>query len=538
MTGNGTVSCEAGPEELRSFIEQLKGLLGKDNVLTDSESLEFYSFDFSEQRLEKAAAVARPGSQKDVVDIVKLAYALGFPVVPRGGGMSYTLAYMPKRKNSLLLDMTRMNRILKIDTDNLYIVVEPGVTWEQIYEATRDMQYGLSFFGTMSGRKATVGGGLGNNAVGHGPGEIVDNLLGIEVVLPDGRVIQTGALATRPEGPSIRNYGPDFTGVFVNDAGALGVKTKAVFRLKRKAYASAYGAFGFGSERETAMAACEVVRLGIATNIYGFGSYHHEVFMNQPAPCRKEALELLRAVYKNASGPWRGVRDILCIARPGGMKRFKKWGGSLHVIVDGCSQRAVDSGMAKVKRLLRKLGGHSLPPILSIVVRAQPFVPIDTLIVGLDGKNCFPSSCVVPIGRLPGVWDAVEEFFARNADLMNQHNIRFSRTYIVVNDQFGLEPIIYWKDAFSPLRRSILSPENEKKYGDMPPQPEARKAAIDLRHRLVEVLQRVKGAHIQIGKFYPYRDALVSGDSWSLLEDFKNTVDAKRLMNPGALGLE
>jgi FAD/FMN-containing dehydrogenase len=83
-------------------------------------------------------------------------------MVPRGGGMSYTGGYVPARARSVIIDTSVMNRIIEISAENMLISVEAGVTWKAIHEALKPLGLRLPFFGTFSGAKATVGGGLSN----------------------------------------------------------------------------------------------------------------------------------------------------------------------------------------------------------------------------------------------------------------------------------------------------------------------------------------------------------------------------------------
>ncbi|MBZ0173206.1 MAG: hypothetical protein K8E66_12550, partial [Phycisphaerales bacterium] len=77
------------------------------------------------------------------------------------------------------------------------------------------------------------------------------------------------------------------------------------------------------------------------------------------------------------------------------------------------------------------------------------------------------------------------------------------------------------------------------RFADLAENPPAREAAIALRRKMVtEVFAPFQPTHVQVGKYYPLREARAGTDSWSVLEDLKNVVDPARLMNPGALGLD
>ncbi len=169
-------------------------------------------------------AVVRPGSSADVAQIVQLSAAAGVAVVPRGGGASYTDGYAPAERESILIDTSRMNRILELNERDGYVVVEVGVTWATLNETLAAKGLRTPFFGPFSGLAATVGGSLSQNSVTWGTGVFGvsgETTLCVEVVLGDGRIVRTGSwgaangvpfmrsLATREAGSEISQALPD-----------------------------------------------------------------------------------------------------------------------------------------------------------------------------------------------------------------------------------------------------------------------------------------------------------------------------------------
>jgi len=110
----------------------------------------------------------------------------------------------------------------------VYVTCEAGVTWKQLYEALSETGLRTPFWGTLSGIHATVGGGASQNCAFWGSGRYgagADSIVGLEVVLADGTVLNTGAAAQTNSDPFFRHYGPDLTGLFCGDTGAFGFKT-------------------------------------------------------------------------------------------------------------------------------------------------------------------------------------------------------------------------------------------------------------------------------------------------------------------------
>jgi FAD/FMN-containing dehydrogenase len=528
---------EVSSWDAKQLAEKLGEAIGREHVLTDQGSLGFYSNDFSEEPGKIASLVVRPGSTEDVVKIVKLATSAGFAVAPRGGGMSYTLGYVPMRDNSVLVEMSRMNRVVEVNTEDLYITVETGVTWKQIHDALRDKEYRIPFIGTLSGVVATVGGGLANNATGIGKGEIADDLIGMEVVLSDGRVIRTGGLATECTLPSLRHFGPDLTGLFVHDAGAFGIKTKATFKLVRKPKGIAFASFGFHDRPQLVSAMRDCGRLGVATELLGFERYHHEQFATENIPTKEEAKMVMREIMHMSSSRLNGVRNILSILRPGGIKFIRKYPLSFHAVVEGFTQGEADRGVAAIKRIGRRYGGTSLPPTIIMGFRANPFQPVRRLIQGMKGVCSFPSNCNVPYSRAQEYFAKLWAFFKEHEPVMKEHGINYTILYIIVKGMFGSEPIIYWPDRLNPLRMSIMDDSQKQSLGKIPENLAARQAALRMRRALHKIFREVEGAHFGIGKYYPYPQAHQGNETWRLLGEIKDVFDPSYLMNPGALGI-
>src|SRR5690606_20576555 len=110
------------------LFEALSSILGPEHLLTDEDSRVFYSTDVFRQADELAVAVARPGSVDELQAVVRACSARRAPMVVRGGGASYTDAYLPVRPGTVSIDMSRLTHI-EVNTEDMVVTVEPGVTW-------------------------------------------------------------------------------------------------------------------------------------------------------------------------------------------------------------------------------------------------------------------------------------------------------------------------------------------------------------------------------------------------------------------------
>ena len=121
------------PGAVEAAIAELQCILGKDYVSTELAEREFHAQDVYRSGMVPAAII-RPGSTDELSRALKAIEPSGLPIVPRGGGMSYTDGYLPSRANSIMVDMQRMNRVVTVNADNAYVTVECGATWKDLFD--------------------------------------------------------------------------------------------------------------------------------------------------------------------------------------------------------------------------------------------------------------------------------------------------------------------------------------------------------------------------------------------------------------------
>ena len=204
-------------------VAKLRASLG-DRLSTGASVRELHARDEAYSAPALPDAVAFPESAEEVAQIAAICAADGCPIVPYGIGTSLEGHVVPLH-GGVSVDFSRMNRILEIDERNLIATVEPGVTRTQLNEALRAT--GLMFT-VDPGADATIGGmtatrASGTNAVRYGT--MRENVMALEVVLPDGQVIQTGTKARKS------SAGYDLTHLFVGSEGTLGLMTRITVRL-------------------------------------------------------------------------------------------------------------------------------------------------------------------------------------------------------------------------------------------------------------------------------------------------------------------
>lgn len=241
----------------REVLNRIRLLLGRDNLLTSLEERACYSVDGTRQAA-MPEAVAFPDSPEQIAAILALANQYGFPVVPRGAGTGMTGGAIPVA-GGLVVVMTRMNRILEIDQDNMIAVVEPGVI-------TGDLQHELAKVQLMyppdpaSLKICSLGGNAAECAGGPSAvkyGVTRDYIIGLEVVLASGEIMKTGVRTEKGV------VGYDLTHLFIGSEGTLAIFTKLVLRLLPLPEAKTTFLLTFHSLQEATQSVAAILRSGL-----------------------------------------------------------------------------------------------------------------------------------------------------------------------------------------------------------------------------------------------------------------------------------
>ncbi len=211
----------------REVVRKIAALLGPKGCLDRPEDLTLYEYDGSVDKA-KPDLVAFPRSTADVVALVNIAREHRVPIIARGAGTGLSGGSIPVQ-GGIVVAFARMNRVLEVDLANERIVVEPGVVNLDVTIAVQERQF---FFAPdpSSQRSCTIGGNVAENAGGPHTlayGVTTNHVLGLEVVLPDGSVVETG-------GKNLDLPGYDLTGLLTGSEGTMALVTKIVLRLMRK----------------------------------------------------------------------------------------------------------------------------------------------------------------------------------------------------------------------------------------------------------------------------------------------------------------
>jgi glycolate oxidase len=214
------------------IARRLRRIVGKDGVLDRPHDLLLYEYDGSIER-GLPEYVVFPQTTEHVAAIMKLAKKENLAIVPRGAGTGLSGGSIA-RQGGIVLAFARMNKILEIDLANERAVVQPGVVNLDLTKAVE--AHGFYFAPDPSSQKAcTIGGNVAENSGGPhtlASGVTVNHVTGLEVAMPDGRIVEFGGKATD-------HPGYDLTGFFVGSEGTLGIATKITVKLSRLPEATA-----------------------------------------------------------------------------------------------------------------------------------------------------------------------------------------------------------------------------------------------------------------------------------------------------------
>ena len=257
MDGNTSIwsSDNYDPVSIKLCVKKLKEEFGQQ--FSDSQSiLEQHTHTMTIHESELPNGVVFVETKEDVQKVVNICKEYKCPIIPFGVGSSFE-GHLNAPFGGISIDMNNMNKILKVYQDDLLVVVQPGVTREQLNTYLRDT--GL-FFPIDPGANASIGGmtatrASGTNAVRYGT--MKDNVIALEVVTPDGQIIKTANKARKS------SAGYDLTRLMVGSEGTLGITTEITLKLYGIPEVIAGGRVSFPTVKNATDAVIMTIQAGI-----------------------------------------------------------------------------------------------------------------------------------------------------------------------------------------------------------------------------------------------------------------------------------
>ncbi|MBC7642813.1 MAG: FAD-binding protein [Flavobacterium sp.] len=247
------------------ILISLENILGKEYVFTDQETRDHYGHDETEDFVFPPAVVVKPADSKDISEILKLANFYKIPVTAIGGRTGLSGGALCIHKG-IGLSTERLNKIIKIDEQNLQVIVEPAVITQVLREAVAEK--GLFYPPDPSSQGSCwIGGNVAENAGGARAvkyGVTKDYVLNLEVVLANGEIICTGANTLK------NSTGYNLTQLMVGSEGTLGIITKIVMKLLPKNTHNVLLLIPFFNAEQACEAVSAIFRAGIVPSALEF----------------------------------------------------------------------------------------------------------------------------------------------------------------------------------------------------------------------------------------------------------------------------
>ena len=449
-------------------ITALSAMVDSDRFSAGQSNRQLHQHDISPHRGTLPAGVIWPLDTAEVARILSWTYENEVPVTPWGAGTSTEGNPLPT-KGGLVMDMTRMNKILDIRPQDLQVDVQPGVLRKELNRQTG--KHGL-FFPPDPGADATIGGMIANNASGVQTikyGATKDYVMKLTVVLPRGNVIVTGCRAHKS------SSGYDLTRLFVGSEGTLGVATEATLKLTGIPSHHLATTITFAELEDASKAVAVLIGSGL-----------------EPA-----ALELLPPVLINLMNREKNlgipeVPSLFCEFHGVSQKTLQEKADLARELCEACGATGFKFGFEEKDRRELWRARHDA---WETIHRAHP--KKETLIVDV----------AVPISIYP-------QMIVFSQNLVDEHH---AAGYVFGHAGDGNLHVVMAGDPADEAEWSTLEKINEL-----------------IVEKAVQVGGTCTGEHgIGIGKRKFMQ--LEHGDSYQLMQDIKNLIDPKGLMNPGKI---
>lgn len=508
-------------------LAALRDALGDAAIQDSPEALAYFSNDVYRGGA-LPLAVVRPASVEALQQAVRICAVAGLAMVPRGGGASYTDAYLSAAGGHVLFDTGALDTI-EIDEFNAVVTCGAGVTWAALKAALDAKGLRTPFWGPFSGIAATVGGSVSQNTLSHGStahGISAQSVLSLDVVLASGDLLETSS------SQAMRFYGPDLTGLFTGDCGIFGIKARVRLPLlpvlpRFECLSFAFDSFAdyHAASRKAAMARLDDSHFGL------------DLALSQGQIGRQEGmgarLKIAADVLRKAPNKLKGMAQLMQMALAG-ENPMRAGAYMCHFIVEGFDQ---EEAAAKARVLRRQLDGlgREIANSIPTFVHSVPFAPLFN-ILGPGGERWVPIHGVFAHDQVVPFNAAFQAFIAARKPEMERLGVWTGTMFSPVGSAgFLYEIALYWPDARTPYHETTLGAEYLAGQPPYAANPEARALADQLKREMIALMQDHGAGHFQLGRAYPYQSRL-SPERAALLRAIKAELDPHGLMNPGALG--
>jgi len=244
---------------MSNYKEKLKEIVGKGNYYDEAGDLKCYLYDATHLTGKTPIIALNPSDVRQISEIMKIAHKEGLYVIPRGAGTGLSGGDVPMSENTIIIHLSKLNKIVEIDKENMTVIVEAGVVTEDLQKEVE--KYALFYPpDPSSGKVSTIAGNVATNAGGpRGAkyGNTMAYVLGLEVVLSDGRILNLGNKCVK------QSSGYSLTKLFVGSEGTLGIITKVILKLIPKPQSKKTMLAIFNTIEEASKAVSNIIASGI-----------------------------------------------------------------------------------------------------------------------------------------------------------------------------------------------------------------------------------------------------------------------------------
>lgn len=440
--------------------------------------------------------IVKPKTTEHVVEIVKLANKYKVPIIPRGGGTGNASGASALSNGGILIDMLDMNNFLRYDPASRACRFQGGITWGRLLRKLKEMNLTTGFMGPHGMYGAAIAGGISIDSTGicgTKYGQENENVQNLQVVLPNGDVIETGSLANTKSDWYFRYCnGPDLAGLFMGACGAFGIITEVTMRTYPLPDHHSDFFYLFPSEMAQCKALSEMDSFELITDYMGLGqgfqyAIIERVFNLEPGKTQKGPALIHTTAY-----------DDIILERKNAMidKIAKKY-------------KAI-----KFPADPNTLGfsGHDKNEMLGGAVCK--------FLGGMLHKTC----SVLPLLKCPEMNEWSYNFF-RKPEVE-----KILSTTELGNKAWSIQYPGGCKHGFV-LHMSQFHMDATTR--------ELRTKAYKLWHEILKHKIELSTSPYWVGKdaYLPYLNANITPEYWNFLNSIKKQIDPNNIMNPGALGL-
>lgn len=463
-----------------------------------------------------AGQVLRPGS---IPELQAMLAAQTGAVVPRGAGLSYTAGVVADGP-AITFDLTAIDHI-EVNAADLWVRVGAGCAWHRLAAELARHDLRVPIAAPTSGLHSTVGGAISQAVPGT-----MEAVLGLTVALVDGSLLTTGSAAASGRSAFNRTFGPDLTGLFIGDCGALGLKAEVVLRLIR-APKTDFASFRFADPVAMVAAMVDLQReLGLAS--MGIDPVRSATAMRS-----LEAAEALRSTTgaMRESGSLRGaMRSLVDLARSGAGAAADGW--SLHVTAEHPVAEGARAMIGAARS--RVTAGEPIAPGIPRAARANPFSVRGAL--GPQAERWVPVHGILPLSQAVPAMTALLAYVADHRSRMEAAGVFMAWLATSRHGAVLFEPMLFWPDALTPVHRRYLGDKLVRQAEGRAAPQATRDLVAQLRRGLCAIMDAHGATHLQLGRYYDYA-GLLAPRSLGLLRAVKQALDPEGRCNPGVLGL-